>query len=71
LSNLQEISPGGVDTRTGGGSSLTPEMIAILESGEHPMLKSSNIAQTLLFILMTQYDVNITEIIVKPVGERI
>jgi NADP-dependent 3-hydroxy acid dehydrogenase YdfG len=35
------------------------------------MLKSSDISQAVLFMLMTPYDVNITEMIVKPVGERI
>ncbi|KAL7048554.1 hypothetical protein ACKWTF_003389 [Chironomus riparius] len=66
-----EISPGGVLTEIGGDTIFTPEMRAILESGEYPMLKSSNIAQTVLIMLMTPYDVNITEMIVKPVGEKI
>jgi len=35
-----------------------------------PMLKGSNISQTVLFMLMTPYEVNITEMIVKPIGEK-
>lgn len=48
-----------------------PEFKAIMESGNFPILKSSNIAQTVLFMLMVPYEVNITEMIVKPVGEKI
>jgi len=70
LGNSQEISPGGVLTEIGGDTLFTPEMKAIIESGEYPVLKGSNIAQTVLFMLMTPYDVNITEMIVKPVGEK-
>ncbi|XP_070501684.1 farnesol dehydrogenase-like [Chironomus tepperi] len=66
-----EISPGGVLTEIGGDSMNTPEMKAMIESGMFPMLKSSDISQTVLFMLMTPYEVNITEMIVKPVGERI
>ena len=49
----------------------TPEIRAMIESGMIPMLKSSDISQAVLFMLMTPYEVNITEMIVKPVGERI
>jgi len=69
--SLQEISPGGVLTEIGGDALKTPEMKAILESGLYPMLKSSDVSQTVLFMLMTPYEVNITEMIVKPVGERV
>ncbi|KAL7048551.1 hypothetical protein ACKWTF_003386 [Chironomus riparius] len=60
-----EISPGFVSTDLGGGSLKTPEIKAVF-----PMLKSSDVSQTVLFILMTPYEVNITELIVKPVGEK-
>ncbi|XP_070501563.1 farnesol dehydrogenase-like [Chironomus tepperi] len=66
-----EISPGGVDTEIGGDSMNTPEIRALIESGVFPMLKGSDISQTVLFMLMTPYEVNITEMIVKPVGEKI
>jgi NADP-dependent 3-hydroxy acid dehydrogenase YdfG len=35
-----------------------------------PALTSANVSQTVLFMLMTPYTVNITDIIVKPTGER-
>ncbi|XP_070501940.1 farnesol dehydrogenase-like [Chironomus tepperi] len=66
-----EISPGGVHTEIGGDSLNTPEMKAMIESGLVPILNAADISQTVLFMLMTPYQVNITEMIVKPVGERI
>ena len=63
--SFQEISPGFVSTDIGGGSLKTPEIKAAF-----PMLKGSDVAQTVQFILMTPYEVNITELIVKPVGEK-
>ncbi|CAG9800076.1 unnamed protein product [Chironomus riparius] len=66
-----EISPGGVHTEIGGDSLNSPEMKEMIESGLVPILKGSDISQTVLFMLMTPYEVNITEMIVKPVGERI
>lgn len=46
-------------------------MKAMIESGMVPILKSADISQTVLFMLMTPYEVNINEMIVKPVGEVI
>ena len=46
-------------------------MKAMIEDQHLPLLKSSDISQTVLFMLMTPYDVNITEMIVKPIGEKI
>ena len=48
----------------------TPEMKELVDTGVIPMLKGSDISQTVLFLLMTPYEVNITEMIVKPVGEK-
>ena len=68
---LQEISPGFVNTEIGGDYITAPEVRTLIERGEIPMLKSSDISQTVIFMLMTPYEVNITEMIVKPVGEQI
>jgi NADP-dependent 3-hydroxy acid dehydrogenase YdfG len=35
-----------------------------------PCLKSSDVSQAVNFLLMTDYSVNITEIIMKPTGEE-
>lgn len=34
------------------------------------MLKSSDVSQTVLFMLMAPYEVNITELVIRPVGEN-
>jgi NADP-dependent 3-hydroxy acid dehydrogenase YdfG len=43
---------------------------SFLEKMEMVALKDSDVSQTVLFMLMVPYNVNITEMIVKPVGER-
>jgi NADP-dependent 3-hydroxy acid dehydrogenase YdfG len=65
---LQEISPGVVDTEIGGWKDK-PEFQEMIKSTNLPRLDPSNIAQTVRFMLMTPYEVNITDIIVRPVGE--
>ncbi|CAG9800074.1 unnamed protein product [Chironomus riparius] len=65
-----ELCPGAVITEIGRDSFNTPEMKALIESGTIPILKSCHISQTVMFILITPYEVNITEMIVKPVGEK-
>lgn len=35
-----------------------------------PCLKSADISDAVLFLLTTPYNVNVTEMIVRPVGER-
>ncbi|CAG9800072.1 unnamed protein product [Chironomus riparius] len=66
-----EISPGGVYTEIGDKCLYTPQMKELIDTGVIPMLKGSDISQTVMFMLMTPYEVNITEMIVKPVGEKL
>ncbi|XP_070501562.1 farnesol dehydrogenase-like [Chironomus tepperi] len=66
-----EISPGGVATEISGNIRNRPDIKAYLEANPVPILKSEDVSQTVLFMLMTPYDVNITEMIVKPTGEKV
>lgn len=69
---IQEISPGAVETEifeVGGWSAPNTEE-PLVESGAMPMLKSADVSKTVLFMLELPYDVNVTEMIVKPVGEK-
>jgi NADP-dependent 3-hydroxy acid dehydrogenase YdfG len=45
-----------------------PEIQKYMSGKEIPILKGSDLAQTVRFMLMTSYDVNITELIVRPAG---
>lgn len=53
----------------GGEIKNDPAIKAYLESIKFPQLKSADVSQTVLFMLMLPYEVNITEMIVRPVGE--
>lgn len=58
---------------------MTTEITAaagFVQSGEDmfdkrgfPALKASDVSQAVKFLLMTDYSVNLTEIIIKPTGE--
>jgi NADP+-dependent farnesol dehydrogenase len=63
---VSTINPGVVDTE-------------IFEAGsfgrggayhDRPNMKSQDIADAVLYILSTPYNVNVTELTIKPVGER-
>ena len=45
-----------------------PEIQKHVGENKFPILKGSDLAQTVQFMLMTPYDVNITELIVRPAG---
>ncbi|XP_070498042.1 farnesol dehydrogenase-like [Chironomus tepperi] len=67
-----EISPGAVETEifeTGGWKVRNSDK-SFVKSGIIPMLKSEDVSRTILFMLELPYDVNVTEMIVKPVGEK-
>lgn len=40
-----------------------------MEIEGHPALKDADVAQTVMFMLMTPYSVNLAEIVIKPTGE--
>jgi NADP-dependent 3-hydroxy acid dehydrogenase YdfG len=69
---FQEISPGAVETEIfeAGGWSAPNTEESLVESDAFPMLKSADVSRTVLFMLELPYDVNVTEMIVKPVGEK-
>lgn len=66
----QEISPGGVDTDIliAGGYVKPGEKVS---NEDLKLLRSSDISQGVIFLLTTPYNVNITEIVIKPVGETV
>lgn len=66
---VTSLSPGSVKTDiivTGGFAKSKEEFF----NDEHPSLDVEDVAQTVSFLLQTPYTVNITELTVKPVGER-
>lgn len=66
--NLQEISPGAVESEITADFFNKPEIQKYIQGNTIPILKGSDLAQTVQFMLMTPYDVNITELIVRPAG---
>jgi len=60
-----------VATEISGDIRNRPDIKAYLEANPVPILKSADVSQTVLFMLMTPYDVNITEMIIKPTGEKV
>jgi NADP-dependent 3-hydroxy acid dehydrogenase YdfG len=69
VDNRQEISPGAVQsefTEAGGFANEGEDLYVNLGL---PCLRGSDVAQAVRFMLMTDYSVNMTEIIIKPNGE--
>lgn len=66
----QSLSPGYVATEIGvaGGYVNPDDDHSAL--GDMPSLKSEDIAHSIMFLLSTPYNVNISEITIKPVGEK-
>lgn len=65
----QEISPGLVGTEIGQAGGFLPVGVSMTR-GDRPILRDSDVSQAVKFLLMTDYTVNLTEIIIKPTGER-
>lgn len=65
----QEISPGAVETEIQIAGGFVPLGNSWLEKKGYPALKDADVAQTVMFLLMTPFSVNLTEIIIKPTGE--
>jgi len=68
---VAEISPGGVETEIIQASGITGFDTSLLKEQDFPMLQDADVAQSVMFLLMTPYSVNITELIIKPTGEKI
>lgn len=65
---VSNLSPGSVRTDivvTGGLAESKEEFF-----DSHPVLLPEDVSQSVLFLLMTPFNVNITELTIKPVGER-
>lgn len=65
--NFQSISPGVVETDFFHAASFIEKDMKIGDS--LPALRSEDISNAIIFLLTTDYHVNITEMTVKPVGE--
>jgi NADP-dependent 3-hydroxy acid dehydrogenase YdfG len=63
------LSPGRVDTDIGVASGFT-STDATAEFESMPVLKAEDIVHSVMFLLSTGYDVNITELTIKPNGEK-
>lgn len=72
LNICQEICPGVVETEifNAGGWMEDNDKEPWAKKMGVSYLRDSDIAQTVQFMLMVPYTVNITDMIVKPVGER-
>ncbi|KAJ6637276.1 Farnesol dehydrogenase [Pseudolycoriella hygida] len=64
---ITSISPGAVRTEIMGPD--TPEVEALLK--DFPMLKSEDVSASVLYVLGTPPHVQVHELIIKPIGERI
>jgi NADP-dependent 3-hydroxy acid dehydrogenase YdfG len=62
------LSPGYTSTDVIAISGQTDEMAAMF--ADMPALKAEDIAHSVMFLLSTGYDVNITELTIRPVGQK-
>lgn len=67
---VAEISPGGVSTEIQQAGGFIKDGEDWLQDQGHEALRDADIAQAVNFLLMTPHSVNITEIIIKPTGEK-
>lgn len=65
----QSLSPGYVDTEIMIASGMADGVLEKMFA-EIPALKAEDIAESVMFLLSTPYTVNISEITIKPVGEK-
>lgn len=71
---FQSLSPGVVatDILAASGRSDGTNMSEAAESiANMPKLKSEDVAHSVMFLLSTPYNVNISELTIKPVGEKL
>ncbi|KAG5668511.1 hypothetical protein PVAND_016450 [Polypedilum vanderplanki] len=61
---VSNVSPGGVRTNMIIGTGLSEEQLS-----KFKFIEAEQVAETILFLLTTPYNVNITELTVRPVGE--
>lgn len=70
---MQSLSPGYVDTEivfAGGFIDPNSEKPPLDYVATMPALKSEDISHSVMFLLSTPYNVNITELTIRPVGEK-
>lgn len=68
---MQEISPGGVATEIAVvGGLIQPGTEMPAHFADFPMLKDADVSQAVGFLLTTPYSVNLSEIVIKPTGEK-
>lgn len=70
---MQSISPGGVETEIAEASALASggELSAELKKfmASIPLLKSKDVADSVVYVLSTPPRVQVHELIIKPIGE--
>jgi NADP-dependent 3-hydroxy acid dehydrogenase YdfG len=64
------LSPGVVDTEIAIAGGYEDPNSDPNKPKENPFLKPEDVSQCVMFLLSTPYNVDVTEIIVKPVGEK-
>lgn len=63
---VTNLSPGSVRTEMSTPPNVDPDEFF----AKHSVLNSEDISQSILFLLQTPYNVNITQLTIKPVGEK-
>jgi len=64
---VSNLSPGGVQTDMSTPANVNPEEFF----ANKPVLQPEDVAQAVKFLLKTPYNVNISQLTIKPVGERV
>lgn len=71
LLSEQEISPGVVATEIMEASGALAKYGNIkMDQLGIPFLRDADVSQTVMFLLMTPHSVNITELVIRPTGEK-
>lgn len=65
---FQSVSPGIVETDFFHSGNFLPENMKMKEYA--PALDASDVSDIIIYLLQVPYHVNLTEVIVKPVGEQ-
>ena len=67
---IKEISPGGVETEIQAAAGYVKHGESWMNSKGFPALRCVDVSQAIMFMMMTPHSVNITELVIKPTGEK-
>jgi len=67
---VTSLSPGGVATEIRDAAGAPPRSVKEQQQYEERTLKPEDVSHSVMFLLSTPYTVNITELTIRPVGEK-